>query len=85
MTEPKSEPKLPGVDKGTGLAPSLEEMTRRAREGRPADLCRLRELAGAFLVELYPDALTAAVVVELRGGEHATIPLLLPLGVGGGG
>jgi hypothetical protein len=42
-------------------------------------------LAGAFLVELYPDALTAAVVVELRGGEHATIPLLLPLGVGGGG
>jgi hypothetical protein len=78
MAGKKSEPKLLGVSDVTGLAASLDAMTRRAREGRPADLNRLRELAGAFLVELYPDALTAAVVVELRGGEHATIPLLLP-------
>jgi hypothetical protein len=80
MTEPKSEPKLPGVDKGTGLAPSLEEMTRRARDGRPADLCRLRELAGAFIVELYPEALHATLVIELPRscGRSATIPLLLP-------
>lgn len=84
MAGKKSEPKLPGVGEGTGLAASLDEMTRRAREGRPADVRRLRELAGAFLVELYPDARTAAVVVELRGGEHATLPLLLPLGVAGG-
>jgi hypothetical protein len=78
MTGKKSEPKLPGASDGTGLMGSMEEMTRRAREGRPADLHRLRELAGAFLVELYPDALTASVVVELRGGEYATIPLRLP-------
>ena len=80
MAGQKSEPKLPGVGEGAGLAASLDEMTRRARDGRPADLRRLRELAGAFIVELYPEALHATLVVELPRscGRSATVPLLLP-------
>jgi hypothetical protein len=61
------------------LAASLEASIAQLRSGgRPPDLAALRELAGAFVLELYPDATSAALVVELTGRDTAVLPLWLP-------